>query len=208
MNGAQPTTATTSFEPTERVALGRTTVQVPQLGLGTNPLGGLHAPIPHAVACSTIETGWRTGVRYYDVAPVYGYGYSERIVGEVLQQHPRDEFLLTTKVGRLLMADGPADREDTMVLWEGAQLYKGTDAVKPYFDFSYDGVMRSLDDSRERMGIDRFDALHIHDPDWFPDEALDGAYKALAELKAAGRDRRHRRRGQPVGDPCRLRQAG
>ncbi len=138
------------------------------------------------MARSTVETAWRSGVRYYDVAPVYGYGYAERVVGEVLRELPRDEYLLTTKVGRLLLTDGPADHEDTMVLWEGVQLYKGTDAVKPYFDFSYDGVLRSLEASRERIGIDRFDALHIHDPDWFPDEALDGAYKALSELKAAG----------------------
>lgn len=166
--------------------LGRTDVTVPQLGVGTNPLGGLHAEIPHAVARSTVEMAWRSGVRYYDVAPVYGYGYSERVVGEVLRDLPRDEYLLTTKVGRLLLADGPADHEDTMVLWEGAQLYKGTDAVKPYFDFSYDGVMRSLEASKQRMGIDRFDALHIHDPDLFPEDALDGAYRALLELKAAG----------------------
>ncbi len=177
---------TTSFDPAATVPLGRTDVAVPQLGIGTNPLGGLHAEIPHAVARSTVETAWRSGVRYYDVAPVYGYGYAERVVGEVLSEHPRDEYLLTTKVGRLLLADGPPDREDTMVLWEGEQLYRGTDPVKPYFDYSYDGVMRSLDSSRERMGIDRFDALHIHDPDLYPDEALDGAYRALMELKAAG----------------------
>jgi D-threo-aldose 1-dehydrogenase len=185
MTDARPE-GTTSFDPFERVPLGRTDVRVDQLGIGTNPLGGLHQEIPEAVARATIEMAWRTGVRYYDVAPVYGYGFSERIVGEVLRTQPRDEYLLTTKVGRLLLDDGPADREDTMVLWEGVQLYKGTAAVKPYFDFSYDGVMRSLDASRERMGIDRFDALHIHDPDWFPDEALDGALKALMELKASG----------------------
>jgi D-threo-aldose 1-dehydrogenase len=186
MNVSEQRPATTSFQPEERVALGRTTVRVPQLGIGTNPLGGLHAEIPHAVARSTIETAWRSGVRYYDVAPVYGYGYSERVVGEVLQDMPREDYLLTTKVGRLLLADGPADHEDTMVLWDGVQLYKGTDAVKPYFDFSYDGVMRSVEASRERTGIDRFDALHIHDPDWFPEEALDGAYAALSELKSSG----------------------
>jgi D-threo-aldose 1-dehydrogenase len=178
--------ASTSFDPAERVPLGGTDVTVPRLGIGTNPLGGLHAAIPPAMARSTIETAWRSGVRYYDVAPVYGYGSAERVVGEVLRQHPRDEFVLTTKVGRLLLADGPADREDTMVLWESVQLYKGTDAVRPYFDFSRDGVMRSLDASRERTGIERFDALYIHDPDWFPEEALEEAYPALAELKAAG----------------------
>lgn len=180
------TTTTTSFDPTALVRLGRSDVSVPQLGLGTNPLGGLHASIPPAVARATIETAWRTGVRYYDVAPVYGYGFAETIVGEVLRERPRAEYSLTTKVGRLLLEDGPPDREDTMVLWQGVRLYKGTGDVKPYFDFSYDGVMRSLESSKERMGIDRFDALHIHDPDLFPDEALDGAYRALEELKRSG----------------------
>lgn len=177
---------TTSFEPTQKVPLGRTAVHVDQLGIGTNPLGGLHQAVPVPVARSTVETAWRIGIRYYDVAPVYGYGFSERIVGEVLRHHPREQFVVTTKVGRLLLADGPAEREDTMVLWEGVQLYKGTDAIKPYFDFSYDGVRRSLDASRERMGIDRFDAVHIHDPDRFPDEAIDGAYRALADMRSTG----------------------
>lgn len=183
---SDPRKATTSFDPADSVTLGRTAVAIPQLGIGTNPLGGLHAEIPHAVARATIETAWRTGVRYYDVAPVYGYGYAERIVGEVLRDKPRSEYSLTTKVGRLLLEDGPPDREDTMVLWQGERLYKGTGAVKPYFDFSYDGVMRSLQASRERLGIDSFDALHIHDPDLYPDEALDGAYRALDELKRSG----------------------
>jgi D-threo-aldose 1-dehydrogenase len=177
---------TTWFDATEPVALGATGVSVRRLGIGTNPLGGLHAPVPRDVALATIQAAWDDGVRYYDVAPVYGYGSSERIVGEVLRQHPRDEYVLTTKVGRLLLADGPPEREDTMVLWEGVQLYKDTDAVRPFFDFSYDGVMRSIEASQTRMGIERFDALHIHDPDWFPEEALDGAYRALDELKRAG----------------------
>jgi D-threo-aldose 1-dehydrogenase len=184
---ATDTTARTGgFDATARVALGRTDVMVTQIGIGTNPLGGLHEAIDPAFARATIERGWDGGIRYFDVAPVYGYGFAERIVGEALREYPRDEYVLTTKVGRLLLTAGPPEREDTMVLWQGEQLYKGTDAVRPYFDFSYDGVMRSIESSRQRMGIDRFDALHIHDPEWFPDEAVEGAYRALAELKAAG----------------------
>jgi D-threo-aldose 1-dehydrogenase len=177
---------TSSFEPSLQVPLGGTDVRVDQLGIGTNPLGGLHQRIPPAIARATVETAWRSGARYYDVAPVYGYGFSEQVVGEVLRTHPRSEYRLTTKIGRLLLEDGPAGREDTMVLWEGVQLYKDTAAVRPYFDFSYDGVRRSIDASRQRMGIDRFDAIHIHDPDLYPDEAVDGAYRALSDLKAAG----------------------
>lgn len=174
------------MDPTKKVKLGNTNVEVTQLGLGTNPLGNLYEPISEAVFQATMQACWDAGLRYYDVAPVYGYGYSEKQVGKFLQNPPRDSFTLTTKVGRLLLADGPADREDTMVLWDGVQLYKDTEAVKPYFDFSYDGVMRSIEASQERTGIERFDALHIHDPDWYPDEALDGAYKALDELRGAG----------------------
>jgi len=84
------------------------------------------------------------------------------------------------------MKDGPDDREDVMVLWDGVQLYKNTPDVKPYFDFSYDGVMRSVEDSQKRTGIERFDALHIHDPDFYPEEALDSAFKALDKLRSEG----------------------
>jgi len=174
------------MEPTKRVQLGKTDVWVTQLGVGTNPLGGIHEAISIDTAHATITRCWELGIRFYDVAPVYGYGFAERVTGDILRNKPRDEFVLTTKVGRLLLEDGPADREDVMVLWDGVQLYKGTDPVKPYFDFSYDGVMRSIEASQKRTGIERFDALHIHDPDLYPDEALDGAFKALDQLRREG----------------------
>ncbi len=174
------------MDPTKRVKLGRTDVYVPQLGIGTNPLGGLHDDIPHDEAMAVIEKCWEVGIRYFDVAPVYGYGKSEKVVGEVLRSKKREDYILTTKVGRLLLKDGPPDREDKMVLWDGVQLYKGTPDVKPYFDFSYDGVMRSIEASQERMGIERFDALHVHDPDLYPDEALEGAFRALDKLRSEG----------------------
>lgn len=174
------------MDHTKKVPLGKTNIMVPQLGVGTNPLGGLYEPISPEVAQATIKKCWDLGIRYYDTAPVYGYGNAERAVGAVLKTKPRDEFVLNTKVGRLLLKDGPDDREDTMVIWEGSQLYKGTDDVKPYFDFSYDGIMRSIEASQERIGIERFDFLHIHDPDWYPDEALEGAYKALDQLRSEG----------------------
>lgn len=176
----------TRLKATRKVRLGRTSVTVTAIGIGTNPLGGLHEAVPEAIARATVERAWARGIRYFDVAPVYGYGFAERMVGQVLQTRPRDEYTLTTKVGRLLLAEGPAERLDGSVMYQGAPLYKGTDPVAPYFDFSYDGVMRSIESSRQRMGIEHFDALHIHDPERFPDEALDGAYRALAELKSAG----------------------
>jgi D-threo-aldose 1-dehydrogenase len=120
------------------------------------------------------------------MAPLYGYGYAERFVGDVLREQPRASFALATKVGRLLQADGPPAREDRMMLYRGEPLFKDTAPVKPYFDYSYEGVMRSLEASRQRSGIDRFDIVHIHDPESYMHEAADGAYRALDELRRAG----------------------
>ncbi|MGD8486813.1 MAG: aldo/keto reductase [Chloroflexota bacterium] len=177
---------TTHVEPTERVALGRTGVTVTRLGIGTNPLAGLMQAIPHVTARATVEAAWDGGIRLFDMAPLYGYGSAERFVGDVLRSRPRSEFALATKVGRLLAADGPPEREDRMMLYEGEPLYKDTAPVRPYFDYTYEGVMRSLEASRERSGIDRFDIVHIHDPESYMEEAAEGAYRALDELRRTG----------------------
>jgi len=172
------------MDVTQRRPVGGTGIELPQLGLGTNPLGGIHDAIPPDVAVATVERAWDLGVRFFDTAPVYGYGNAERAVGAALRSKPRDDYVLTTKVGRLLLPDGPPEREDTMVLWQGERLYKGADpSLRPYFDFSYDGVMRSLEASQQRTGIERFDVVHIHDPDLYPDEAIDGAFQGLAKLR-------------------------
>ncbi len=170
--------------------IGRTNLRLPTLGLGANPLGGLYEPISQQEVVETIDCAFESGVRFFDLAPVYGYGNAERNVGHALQSRPRDEIFVSTKIGRLLLDPTdpatPAGREDVMVLWEGEQLYKGTDSVRPYFDFSHDGVRRSIEDSLKRTGLDRFDTLHIHDPDLYPDEAIDGAFRALSDLKDEG----------------------
>lgn len=174
------------FEPTERVALGRTEVTVTRMGIGTNPLAGLMDAVPYEAARATVERAWDEGIRLFDMAPLYGYGFAERFVGDVLRAHPRGDFALATKVGRLLAAAGPPEREDRMMLYDGEPMFKDTEPVRPYFDYTYDGVMRSLEASRERSGIERFDIVHIHDPEAYMDEAADGAYRALDELRAAG----------------------
>ena len=174
------------MNPEKMNRVGMTDLKIPQFGIGTNPLGGMFEAISPEDAQFTIKTAYENGVKFFDTAPVYGYGNSERAVGAVLRNIPREDYILTTKVGRLLRKSGPAECEDTMVLIDGEQLYKGTDDVKPYFDFSYDGVMKSIEDSQKRTGIERFDALHIHDPDWFPEEAIEGAFKALEQLKREG----------------------
>lgn len=178
--------ATGGFDPARVVPLGRTDVPVTQMAIGTVPIGGLFDGVSYDEARAVLETGWESGVRFFDVAPLYGYGSAERVVGDVLRDKPRESFSLATKVGRLLLETGPPEREDTTVLYQGEQRFRDTDAVKPYFDFTYDAVMRSIEASRQRLGIDRFDVLHIHDPEWFMDEAIDGAFRALDELRSAG----------------------
>jgi D-threo-aldose 1-dehydrogenase len=163
--------------PAEQVELGRTGLKVTRLGLGTAPLAGLYREVREADALATLEAGWDAGLRFFDTAPLYGYGNGEIRTGKVLRGKPRSEFTLATKVGRLLRADAPPDPH---------QDFHGTPPVNPVFDFSYDGVMRSVEESRERLGIERIDILHIHDPDHHYFDALHGAYRALDELRAKG----------------------
>ena len=163
--------------------LGKTLLSVTQLGLGTAPLGGLYAPVPAAQALATIERAYAAGLRFFDTAPLYGHGLAEQRLGEVLRRHAAEAWTLATKVGRLLRAGAPPDMSQ---YYKGEPFFRGTPPLNPAFDFSYDGVMRSVDESLERLGLDRVDVLHIHDPDDYVDEALTGAYRALDRLRADG----------------------
>lgn len=156
--------------------LGRTAVEVTRLGLGTAPLAGLYHAVAEDQALAALERAWDLGIRFFDTAPLYGYGLGETRTGAVLARKPRAEFALATKVGRLLRPGAPP---------EPGQVFFGTPAVNPVFDFSYDGVMRSVEESHERLGIERLDVLHIHDPDNHEAAALNGAYRALDELRSA-----------------------
>ena len=169
-----------------RHALGTTAVEVTALGLGTNPLGGIFAEVAPEEAVATIQACYEEGIRLFDTAPVYGYGNAERALGAALRNLPRDECVVTTKVGRLLLTEGPSEREDTMVVFEGVPFYKSTERVRPYFDFTYDGANRSLEASLDRLGLDRVDAVYIHDPDAHFEEAMEGAYRALHDLRGQG----------------------
>ena len=157
--------------------LGRTALTVTRFGLGTAPLAGLFEAVDEAQGIAVIERAWDAGIRFFDTAPLYGHGLAEMRLGKVLRQKPRDEFTLATKVGRLLRADVPP---------EPGQSWRGTPPVNPTFDFSYEGVMRSFEESLERLGLDRVDILHIHDPDDHYDETINGAYRALDRLRADG----------------------
>src|SRR4051794_11657130 len=163
------------MDPTAGVGLGRSGLTVTQLGLGCAPIGGLYEPVSDSGARAVVNRAWERGVRLFDTAPLYGSGLSERRVGLALQGRRRDELVLSTKVGRLLRAGGNAHPQ-----------FKDAPALEPIFDFSYDGVLRSLDESLERLGLDRVDLVHIHDPDDHFEEARVGAYPALERLRDEG----------------------
>jgi aryl-alcohol dehydrogenase-like predicted oxidoreductase len=157
------------------VRIGETGVTLTRLGLGCAPLGGLYEAVSDEQARATVDGAWELGVRYFDTAPLYGSGLSEERVGAALQARARDELKLSTKVGRLLEAGGPAD-----------PMFDEAAAAAPVFDFSYDGALRSLEASLERLGLDRVDIALIHDPDDHYEEAVAGAYAALARLRDEG----------------------
>src|SRR4029077_1951613 len=170
-------TSDPQLNPRERVQVGSTAVTVTRFGLGTAPLAGLFEAVGEAQGIAVIDRAWDAGIRFFDTAPLYGHGLAETRLGKALKHKPRDEFTLATKVGRLLRAAVPP---------EPGQAFRGTPPVNPTFDFSYDGVMRSFEESLERLGLDRVDIVHIHDPDDHFDEAINGAYRALDRLHADG----------------------
>lgn len=145
------------------------TPPLPRLGFGAAAIAYPNVPTAQAVAC--LETAWDSGMRYFDTAPMYGTGQSERLVGWLLRGRPRDEFVLSTKVGRLVRPGHP-DTASTGADW--------------IYDYSRDGVLTSLDESMRRLGVDRFDMVFIHDPDNYWRQALDGAWPTLAELRDEG----------------------
>jgi D-threo-aldose 1-dehydrogenase len=155
-------------------------VTVTPLGLGCAPLGNLYRAISDETATATVERAWAEGIRYFDTAPHYGLGLSERRLGAALAQYPRDEYVLSTKVGRILEPDpSGASRLDD-------QAFEVPATCKRRWDFSRDGVLRSLEDSLERLGLDRVDIAFVHDPDDHFEEAVLGALPALAELRRQG----------------------
>lgn len=161
------------------VRLGGSAVQVPRLGLGGAPIGNLYAPVDDDEALATIAASWDAGVRYFDTAPHYGLGLSERRLGRALRDHHRAEFVLSTKVGRLLLpANAPGD--------DMAHGFAVPATHRRRWDFSRDGVLRSMEQSLERLDVSTVDVVFIHDPDNHYPSALREAFPALAELRAQG----------------------
>lgn len=169
------------MDPTQRIRLGRTDLEVTRLGLGTAPLGGLFDEVSDEAAAATVERAHALGWRLFDTAPLYGYGLAEQRTGRALSTKPRDGFVLSTKVGRLLVS-----AEVDTQLGPGEAIFLGAPPLVPRFDFSADGVMRSLRESIERLGIDRVDVVYIHDPDDHHEPALREALPALVQLRTEG----------------------
>lgn len=172
----------------QRRPLGRSRVQVAPLGLGGAALGNLYAVVDETLAGATLDTALELGIRYFDSAPYYGYGLSEERLGRALAASGADDIVISTKVGRLLVPRKGAPRSDQGFV-DGLRF-------DPVFDYSYDGVMRSVEASLARLGRERVDVLLIHDigalthgedrhPELF-ETAMMGGYRALDELRRAG----------------------
>ncbi|TMS00602.1 aldo/keto reductase [Nonomuraea basaltis] len=158
--------------------LGRGAIEVTELGFGGGPLGGLFEPLDDDTAAGALAAAWDAGIRYFDTSPHYGIGHSERRIGEFLRTKPRAEFTLSTKVGRLLVPQEAAGRMD--------ESFQVPATHRRVWDFSRDGVRRSVEDSLARMGVDRIDMLFLHDAEQHFEAALRDGYPALAELRAEG----------------------
>jgi D-threo-aldose 1-dehydrogenase len=160
------------------------------LGFGGAPIGNMNRVLSEAEAQATVRQAWALGARYFDTAPLYGHGLSERRVGVALGGEARETYLLSTKVGRLLETCAPGD--------EDSGIYLGVPPLKVVYDYSHDGVMRSYEASLERLGADRVDILYVHDIDIMTHgsaeaaeartrELIDrGGWRALDDLRAAG----------------------
>ena len=166
--------------------VGRTKLQVTELGLGCATLGGSRIEVARQAAEDIVSAAWAAGVRYVDTAPFYGVGQAERAVGDATRDHPRDDLVLSTKVGRLLRPNRTGTFSDgrTHPL-----------PFDPVYDYSHDGIMRSVEDSLQRLGLARIDILYVHDigryqhGDAHPGHMKilrDSGYRALEKLRGGG----------------------
>jgi D-threo-aldose 1-dehydrogenase len=169
----------TSATALPRREIRRTGVQLTTLGFGAAPIAGLYSLVDEATARATIDVAWEGGIRYFDTAPHYGLGLSERRLGEALRDRPRDDVVVSSKVGRLLVPRiPPLARDDDMFDVPGDLTRRR--------DYSRDGILRSLEATLLRTGLDRVDVLYIHDPDEYWQQAVEEAVPALVELREAG----------------------
>ena len=160
-----------------------------QFGLGGVPLGNEFEVVTDEDAIKALEASWNAGVRYFDVSPWYGLGLAERRYGMFLHKQPRDSYVISTKVGKLLKASPHNNSKDLFPY--------GNSPNNVVFDYTADGVRRSLEDSLQRLGIDHIDVVFVHDissdnallPRPWPEEfavALKGAFPALSQMRDEG----------------------
>src|SRR5258708_39357320 len=142
----------------ENWRLGSAGLSMTQMSFGGAPLGSMRTMVPDDAAAATLEAAWTAGIRYYDTAPWYGRGLSEQRLGSFLKAQPRDQFVLSTKVGRVLRPAGDPAAFDPAP-WAGGLPFEVV------FDYSYDGIMRSFEDSLHRLGLTSVDLLVLHDLD-------------------------------------------
>jgi len=164
------------------VHIGENRLAITRLGLGTAWLGNMYAAIDDASAAAVVQRALGLGMRLIDTAPLYGYGLAESRLREALGDVPRDSFVMSTKVGRMLRPWAPGD--PVLRKYDGTgSLFVDAPRMHAEFDFSYDAALRCIEDSLRRLGLDRLDVALIHDPDDHLAEALDGAHRALQRLK-------------------------
>ncbi|MET8560075.1 aldo/keto reductase [Streptomyces flaveolus] len=159
--------------------LGRGGVEVTSLGFGVAALGNLYTPVGDEQAHAAVQAAWERGIRYFDTAPHYGLGLSERRLGAALREYDRADYTVSTKVGRRLEpADGTGD--------DLANGFAVPATHRRVWDFTADGVRRTLEASLERLGLDRADVVYLHDPDDHAEEAFREGYPALEKLRSEG----------------------
>src|ERR1051326_871401 len=162
-----------------RRAIADTPLALTDLGFGGSVIGNLYRPVSDEEAQAAVAAAWAAGVRYFDTAPHYGLGLSERRLGAVLRDHPRDEYVLSSKVGRLLVPNEAPSGTDS----DG---FAVPDTLRRQWDFRRAGVLRSIDATLRRMGTDRLDIVYVHDPDDHWRQAADEGMPALARLRDEG----------------------
>lgn len=178
-----------SIDLTDLSQIGKTKAALPPLGFGGASVGNLYRAISDAQAFETLAQSLEHGIRYIDTAPRYGHGLSEVRIGKFLSQDTGPRPILSTKVGRLLVPAGDDEIEDCG--------FADPLPFNPVYDYSYDGILKSFDASCERVGVDKFDILYMHDigrathgddahPALFA-QAMDGGFKAMDKLKSDGR---------------------
>ncbi|QKY12091.1 aldo/keto reductase [Janthinobacterium lividum] len=175
------------MQPDEKRSFGKTGLEVTAFAFGTAPIGNIFQPITEPEATQMISTAWEAGVRFFDTAPMYGHGLAELRTGHNLRAKNREDFVLASKVGRVLK---PAPRASIdFGPWVDAAPFSS------HFDYSYDGTLRAFDDSLQRLALERMDICFIHDIDVYThgadqprvfEEAMDGCWRALERLRAEG----------------------